>query len=110
MGSKRYSPEFKEEAVRQITERGKSVRDVSARIGVLTHSIYKWIRAARPGKGDGDVSGPSGSSKRKEGRKPGRRVVDRRSRDLRTGYEEPDVHQHHCTHAQRKCKKYQTEK
>ncbi|MBN2183698.1 MAG: transposase, partial [Candidatus Krumholzibacteriota bacterium] len=36
MGSKRYSPEFKEEAVRQVTDRGYSVGEVSARIGVST--------------------------------------------------------------------------
>ena len=52
MGSKRYSPEFKEEAVRQVTERGYSVRDVAARIGVSTHSLYKWVRAARPASGE----------------------------------------------------------
>ena len=54
MGSKRYSPEFKEEAVRQVTERGYSVSDVAARIGVSSHSLYKWIRAARPGKAESD--------------------------------------------------------
>ena len=48
MSSKRYSPEFKDEAVRQVTERGYSVTDVADRIGVSTHSLYKWVRAARP--------------------------------------------------------------
>ena len=48
MGSKRYSQEFKEEAVRQVTERGYPVKDVAERIGVSEHSLYKWIRAARP--------------------------------------------------------------
>ena len=54
MGSQRYSPEFKEEAVRQVTERGYSVRDVAERIGVSTHSLYKWIRASRPAKAEAD--------------------------------------------------------
>ncbi len=54
MGSQRYSPEFKEEAVRQVTERGYSVRDVAERIGVSTHSLYKWIRASRPAKAQAD--------------------------------------------------------
>ena len=54
MGSKRYSPEFKEEAVRRVTDRGYSVGEVSARIGVSTYSLYKWIRAARPGKAESD--------------------------------------------------------
>ena len=48
MSSKRYSPEFKEEAVRQVTERGYPVADVAERIGVSTYSLYKWIRAAKP--------------------------------------------------------------
>ena len=34
MSSKRYPEEFKIEAVKQITERGHAVADVSVRIGV----------------------------------------------------------------------------
>ena len=34
MSSQRYSPEFKDEAVRQILERGYSVTEVSERLGV----------------------------------------------------------------------------
>ncbi len=34
MGTPRFTPEFKEEAVRQVTERGYSVADVSERLGV----------------------------------------------------------------------------
>lgn len=34
MGTPRFTLEFKEEAVRQITERGYSVVDVSERLGV----------------------------------------------------------------------------
>ncbi len=48
MNNQRYSPEFKEEAVRQITQRGYSVREVAERLGVSTHSLYKWIKDARP--------------------------------------------------------------
>ena len=33
MGTPRFTPEFKEEAVRQITERGYSVAEVSDRLG-----------------------------------------------------------------------------
>jgi len=39
-----YPEEFKIEAVKQITERGHRVSDVSARIGVSQHSLYKWIK------------------------------------------------------------------
>ncbi|ECE2104320.1 IS3 family transposase [Salmonella enterica subsp. enterica serovar Newport] len=48
MGTPRFTPEFKEEAVRQITERGYSVAEVSDRQGVSTHSLDKWLRAIKP--------------------------------------------------------------
>ena len=48
MGTPRFTPEFKEEAVRQITERGYSVTEVSDRLGVSAHSLYKWLRAIKP--------------------------------------------------------------
>ncbi len=48
MGTPRFTPEFKEEAVRQVTERGYSVADVSERLGVSAHSLYKWVRSVRP--------------------------------------------------------------
>ena len=44
MSNKRYPDEFKIEAVKQITERGHGVADVSARIGVSQHSLYQWIK------------------------------------------------------------------
>jgi len=52
MSRQRYSPQFKEEAVRQITQRGYSVREVAERLGVSTHSLYKWVREARPAKAE----------------------------------------------------------
>ncbi|EPD5311839.1 MULTISPECIES: IS3 family transposase [Enterobacter cloacae complex] len=48
MGTPRFTPEFKEEAVRQITERGYSVAEVSDRLGVSAHSLYKWLWAIKP--------------------------------------------------------------
>ena len=50
MSSQRYSPEFKDEAVRQIVDRGYSVTEVSQRLGVSPHSLYKWVKAVRPDK------------------------------------------------------------
>ena len=44
MSSKRYTDEFKIEAVRQVTDRGFKVADVAERLGVTTHSLYGWIR------------------------------------------------------------------
>ena len=42
MSSKRYTDEFKVEAVKQVTERGFSVSEVAQRLGVTTHSLYAW--------------------------------------------------------------------
>ena len=50
MSSQRYSPEFKDEAVRQILERGYSIAEVSQRLGVSSHSLYKWVKAIKPDK------------------------------------------------------------
>ena len=50
MSSQRYSPEFKDEAVRQITERGYSVSEVAERLGVSAHSLYKWVKAVIPNR------------------------------------------------------------
>ena len=50
MGQQRYTPEFKDEAVRQVTERGHSVQQVADRLGVSSHSLYKWVKAVRPDK------------------------------------------------------------
>lgn len=48
MDTPRFTPEFKEEAVRQITERGYFVAEVSDRLGVSAHNLYKWLRAIKP--------------------------------------------------------------
>ncbi len=52
MGTPRFTPEFKEEAVKQVTERGYSVADVAARLGVSAHSLYKWVKAVTPDKSE----------------------------------------------------------
>ena len=50
MGHQRYAPEFKDEAVRQVIERGHPVTQMAARLGVSSHSLYKWVSAVRPSK------------------------------------------------------------
>ena len=42
MKGKRYTDEFKQEAVKQVSERGYSVADVAQRLGTTTHSLYAW--------------------------------------------------------------------
>jgi len=48
MSNQRYTPEFKDEAVRQVVERGYSVAEVAERLGVSAHSLYKWVNAVKP--------------------------------------------------------------
>ena len=42
MSKSNFSDEFKRDAVRQITERGYPVSEVSQRLGVSQHSLYEW--------------------------------------------------------------------
>jgi transposase len=40
MTSKRFTDEFKAEAVKQVTERGYPLAEVAERLGVSSHSWY----------------------------------------------------------------------
>jgi transposase len=42
--NKRYTEEFKIEAIKQVTERGYSVADVAERLGTTTHSMHAWLK------------------------------------------------------------------
>ncbi|MBA6068694.1 IS3 family transposase, partial [Pseudomonas mosselii] len=44
MSRQRYPEEFKIEAVKQVTEKGKPVADVAQRLGMSVHSLYAWIK------------------------------------------------------------------
>jgi transposase len=44
MSGKRYTEEFKIEAVKQVTEREHAAAEVAARLGVSAHSLYQWIK------------------------------------------------------------------
>jgi transposase len=44
MGKGNFSDDFKRDAVRQITERGYPVAEVSQRLGVSQHSLYVWTK------------------------------------------------------------------
>jgi len=48
MSNQRYTPEFKDEAVRQVLEKGHTVPAVAERLGVSAHSLYKWVNAVKP--------------------------------------------------------------
>ena len=42
MSSKRYTEEFKIEAIRQVVDRGYSIAEVADGLGTTTHSLYAW--------------------------------------------------------------------
>lgn len=46
MSNRKFSKEFRQEAVKQITQRGYSVAEVSERLGVSEQSLYKWLKAS----------------------------------------------------------------
>jgi transposase len=52
MSNRKYTDEFKAEAIKQVTGRGYKVKEVSERLGVSTKSLYLWLRLARRGKGN----------------------------------------------------------
>lgn len=56
MNNHRYTPEFKDEAVRQVLERGYTVAEVSQRLGVSAQSLYKWVKAVKPDKSDAQAA------------------------------------------------------
>jgi transposase len=59
MSTQRFTPEFKQEAVRQVVERGypvAEVAEVAERVGVSAHSLYKWVKAVTPDKTERQIS------------------------------------------------------
>ena len=48
MSSPKYTQEFRDEAVRQVTERNYPAKEVAERLGIALNTLYIWIRKARP--------------------------------------------------------------
>jgi len=47
MSTKRFTEEFKAEAVGQVVDKGYKVAEVALRLGVSQHSLYQWIKVRR---------------------------------------------------------------
>ena len=47
----RYPAQFKAEAVKQVTELGHGVVDVTKRLGMSGKSLYLWVRLAKDQRG-----------------------------------------------------------
>ena len=52
MTKARFTEEFKDEAVKQVVDRGNTVLDVAKRLGISAQSLYKWIKACAPDEKD----------------------------------------------------------
>ena len=52
MSKVRFAEEFKQEAVRQVVERGYTASDVAKRLGVSVQSLYKWVKVYSPNVAD----------------------------------------------------------
>ena len=52
MTKSRFADEFKEEAVKQVIERGYAVGDVAKRLGISVQSLYKWVKVYAPNATD----------------------------------------------------------
>jgi transposase len=49
---KQYTKEFKEGAVRLVTEQGRTISDAAQSLGVSPWSLSRWIKAAKSEGGD----------------------------------------------------------
>ena len=49
---KRYSQEFKEEAIALVTEQGYSVPDAALSLGIRTNQLYGWKKKQEESKAD----------------------------------------------------------
>lgn len=51
MAGKRYSEEFRSEAIKQVTERGYSGMAVADRLGIARKTLYGWLKEAGVDRG-----------------------------------------------------------
>jgi transposase len=56
MSNQRYTPEFKDEAVRQVVDRGYRVAEVAERLGVSTNSLHNWVKSVKPSRANGRLA------------------------------------------------------
>ena len=80
MSNRKYTEEFKAEAIKQVIERGYKVKEVSERLGISIKSLYLWLRLAR-GRGDQDQGSDNGL----------RQEIVRLKSELRRAEEERDI-------------------
>ncbi len=59
----RYTKEFKEEAVKLVTEQGLGVTEAARRLSIPNQSLSKWLSKAQEGKTQGSARGKEVSDK-----------------------------------------------
>ena len=47
MSNPQYTAEFKAEAIKQVIDRGHTVVEVAARLGLPKHTLYDWVQKAK---------------------------------------------------------------
>ena len=72
----RYSPEFKKETIRLVTELGQDVRKVATDIGVHENTIYKWIQKYKENTEEPFVGSGHQRSEDAELRKARKQIAD----------------------------------
>lgn len=48
MANQKYPKEFRDEAVRQVLDRGYPIKEVAKNLSVPAHNLYKWVKQVRP--------------------------------------------------------------
>lgn len=81
MSNRKYTEEFKAEAIKQVKERGYKVKEVSERLGISSKSLYLWLRLARKSNGKHPQSNDSEL----------RQEIVRLKSELRRAEEERDI-------------------
>jgi transposase len=46
MGVSKFTAEFKDEAIKQVSEKGRPVSEVAKRLGITPWTLYTWMKAA----------------------------------------------------------------
>ena len=52
-----YTREFRDEAIKLVTEQGQSHRDAAKRLGIPTGTLSNWVQASKRGQGPAPTAG-----------------------------------------------------
>lgn len=63
MSQRKFSPEFREQAVREVTERSRPIADVARELGMVAQTLGNWVTEYRRQHAGEDDSGLSGSER-----------------------------------------------